>query len=308
MEASAPTAPSPAASAPEAAAPAQALRGLIEMTKPRLSSLVVLTTAVGFFLAGPAIADLDWGLLVAALLGTSLSAFGANALNQVIELPYDRHMPRTCDRPLPSGRVDRRLGLAWSLALLALGAVVLLAWVNPLTALLATGVGVVYVTCYTPLKRRSSTCTLVGAVTGAVPPLIGWAAVTGTLAPAAGVLFAILFIWQIPHFLAIDWCYRDDYARGGFYMLSRVDPSGRMTARQVVVYSLALVPVSLMATPLGLGGWLYPLGALALGLWFLGTGVVFYRRRTHAAARRVFIASLAYLPLLLLLLALDPTS
>ncbi len=279
---------------------------LVEMTKWRLSSLVAVTTAAGFVLAAQS-APLEVALLSATLVGTLLAAFGANALNQCLEVPLDRSMERTRGRPLPSGRVTLRQAVAWGAALLAGGVGVLAATAGWLPAALALLVGVLYVGAYTPLKQRTSVNTLVGAVCGAIPPMIGWAAVTGGLEPGAWILFGILFLWQIPHFLAIDWFHRDDYRRGGFCMASSVDPSGGFSGHHAVLYCLTLVPVSALAPAVGLGGWLYLVGALVLGSAFFGLGLVLWVTRTRAAARGLFLGSLAYLPLLLGLLVLDPT-
>lgn len=284
---------------------ARRARAYAELSKWRLSSLVLLTTAVGFVLGERGPLRLD--LLLWTLVGTALCAFGASALNQWAECPWDQRMDRTRTRPLPSGRVGRGEALVVSGLLLAGGGVALTLFANALAAALALIVAALYVVLYTPLKQRSSLCTQVGAVCGAIPPMIGWAAARGALDPGAWVLFAILFVWQIPHFLAIDWVHREDYARGGFRMISSVDPSGAMTGRLAVLYCLALVPLTLMAVVVGLGGYLYLAGALALGLAFLGLGAALHLTRTREAARRLFVASLVYLPLLLGLLVLDPT-
>ncbi len=296
--------PAPASTFGEALVTAGAL---LEMTKYRLSSLVGLTSAAGFLLAaGPL--PLDWALFAWATVGTLLSSFGACALNQCLEAPLDQQMARTRGRPLPSGRVSLRLGVAWSAGLLAAGVGLLAAGVGWLPAALALLVGVLYVALYTPLKQRTSINTLIGAVCGAIPPMIGWSAVTGGLEPGAWVLFGILFLWQIPHFLAIDWFYRDDYRQGGFCMPSSVDPSGRFSGHHAVIYGLALLPVSALAPAAGLGGWLYLVGALVLGTAFFGLSVLLWVTRSREAARRLFLGSLAYLPLLLGLLVLDPTA
>lgn len=280
-------------------------KGLLELAKPRLSSLVLFTSGIGFWLGSEE--GLDLGRMAATLIGAALAATGANTLNQWVECPLDLKMTRTQGRPLPSGRVTSAQALAFGWLTIFAGWLLLDQLANPLAANLALLVAVLYVALYTPLKRKSSLCTLVGAVCGALPPLIGWAGAAGTLSVASWVLFGILFLWQIPHFLAIDWYHRHDYARGGFAMVSSVDPSGAMSGRQAVIYCLALLPISLAATPLGLAGPLYALGALLLGLVFTGLAWVMYRQRTDAAARRLFLWSLAYLPLLLGLLVLDPT-
>lgn len=276
-----------------------------ELSKVRLSSLVIVTTAVGFVLAEPG--AVRAGLLLWALLGTTLCAFGASALNQWAEGGLDLRMDRTRGRPIPSGRVGSNEALLVGLGLVAAGGGLLVAQVNVLSAGLAVLVAALYFLLYTPLKQRSSLCTQVGAVCGAIPPMIGWAASRGALDPGAWVLFAILFVWQIPHFLAIDWFYRVDYARGGFRMISAVDPTGRLTGNLTVIYSLALVPISLMAVVVGIGGYLYLAGALTLGLCFLVLGVALHLTRSQDAARRLFLGSLLYLPMLLGLLVLDPT-
>lgn len=281
------------------------LRAYAELSKWRLSSLVLLTTAVGFYLGETGPVRLD--LLAWTLLGTALCAFGACALNQWAEGSRDERMDRTRERPLPSGRVGRGEALVVASAMVALGGGALAAFVNVLAAGLAVLVALLYFALYTPLKLRSSLCTQVGALCGAIPPMIGWAGARDALDPGAWVLFSILFVWQIPHFLAIDWFHRADYERGGFCMISGVDPSGRLTGRLTVLYCLALVPLTLMAVVVGLGGYLYLAGALALGLAFLGLGTALHLTRTQAAARRLFVASLVYLPLLLGLLVLDPT-
>jgi heme o synthase len=286
-------------------APLARLRAYAELSKVRLSSLVLLTAAFGFLLAPGAV---DWALFAWTMVGTALCAFGANALNQCAECPWDERMERTRARPLPSGRLGSAEALVVSLLMVASGGALLVAFANVLAATLAVSVALIYVLLYTPSKRRTSLCTQVGAVCGAIPPMIGWAAARGALDPGAWVLFAILFVWQIPHFLAIDWFHRDDYARGGFRMISSVDPTGALTGRLAVLYCMALVPLSLMAVVVGLGGVLYLAGALALGLAFLGLGVALNVSRTREAARRLFLASLVYLPLLLSLLALDPTA
>lgn len=283
------------------------LGAVADLAKVRLSSLVLLTTGVGFVLGnGPANARL--GQLTWTLLGTALCAFGANAYNQWVEHPWDGQMARTRGRPIPSGRLSPRAAFAWATLFVAAGGLLLGALVNLLAAVLALSVAMLYVGTYTPLKRKSSLCTLVGAVCGAIPPVIGWVGAAGDMAPGAWVLFGVLFAWQIPHFLAIDWRYRDDYAAGGFAMLSKTDPTGALNARQAVYYALLLIPISLMAVPLGLGGWLYAACALVLGLAYVQPAWAFLRARSDAAARRLFLVSLAYLPALLIVLTLDPTA
>jgi len=226
-------------------------------------------------------------------------------LNHALEHQLDALMLRTANRPVASGRMRSRAAIAFGL-LLGCGGLLLLAWrVNWLTAILGLVAFLGYVVIYTPLKVKSSLATIVGAIPGAIPPMMGWTAVSGELAPGAWVLFGILFLWQLPHFLAIAWMLRDDYARAGFPMLPVVEPDGRSTARQMVLYGLALIPVSLAPTVLGLAGRGYFVGALALGLAYAVPAVAFARHRTDGAARRVLLASVLYLPAVLGVLALD---
>lgn len=275
---------------------------LLELSKFRLSLLVVSTTAVGYFLAAES--ALGWSRLALTLIGTALAAFGANAFNQCLEAPRDARMLRTRGRPLPSGRVSARA--AWLFAgVVGLSGPALLLAVSPLAALLAAGCEALYVLVYTPLKVRTTLNTLVGAVVGAIPPLIGWAAAAGELAPGAWVLGAILFVWQIPHFLALAWLYREDYARGGFRMLPSADRGGERTCQAIVLFSLALVPVALMLTGVGATGLAYAAGAALLTAWLMVLAVRLYLDRSDARARGVFLASVIYLPLLLGLMVAD---
>lgn len=273
------------------------------LTKMRITVLVLVTTAAGFLLAsGP---DLDLALLAWTLLGTGLAASGAAALNQVIERDVDAKMRRTANRPIPSGRMTAAHGLAVGVGLALAGVGLLAGLVNWLTALLALATVLLYVGVYTPLKRMTPLNTIVGAIPGAIPPVMGWTAVAGTMGLPAGVLFAILFLWQLPHFLAIAWIFRDDYRLGGFPMLPVVDPDGEATGRQVALYCAALVPVSLIPTFLGLTGPIYFFGALLLGLGFLASGLMMAMHRRGKEARHVLLASVTYLPLLLALLVVD---
>ncbi|CAN5803030.1 heme o synthase [soil metagenome] len=273
------------------------------LTKVRITALVLVTTAAGFLLASGQ--RLDLALLGWTLLGTGLAASWAAALNQVLERDADAKMRRTAARPIPSGRMSAAHGLWVGVGLALAGAGLLAALVNGLTALLALTTVILYVGVYTPLKRMTPLNTIVGAIPGAIPPVMGWTAVTGELGLPAWVLFAILFLWQLPHFLAIAWIFRDDYRRGGFPMLPVVDPDGRATGRQVALYCAALIPVSLIPTFLGLTGPIYFFGALVLGLGFLAFGLMMAVRRRGKEARRVLLASVTYLPLLLALLVVD---
>jgi len=279
-----------------------ALADLAAMTKPGITLMVALTTALGFLLAGGPV--LSWQL-AAALLGTCLVAAGASVLNQFWERATDALMRRTAGRPLPAGRLDPDVALLFGVMLGIAGLLELALAVNALTAALGAAALAGYVFVYTPLKKVSSLATVVGAIPGALPPMMGWCAVRGEIDLAAWALFGILFFWQMPHFLAIAWLCREDYARGGFPMLPVIDPGGAWTARQSVLYGAALVPVSLLPSLLGLAGGLYFAGALALGLAYLGCGLAFARRRSTPGARRLMLASLLYLPAVLAVLLLD---
>lgn len=274
-----------------------------ELIKARLTLLVVLTTVVGFYLGS--VAPVDYGLLLSASLGTAWLAAGAAVLNQLLEREWDARMKRTADRPLPSGRITPTAALLIGALLSVAGLVWLLWWVNPLTALLGAVTWTSYVALYTPLKRLTVLNTLVGAIPGALPPLMGWAAATNSISAPGWALFGVLFFWQLPHFMAIAWLYRDDYAGAGFKMLSGVDPEGRRTAASAVRNTLALLVVSLFPFLFGMvGGW-YLAGALVCGAVFLALAVLFAHTLTARAARRLFLASVIYLPLLLGLLVAD---
>jgi protoheme IX farnesyltransferase len=276
----------------------------VELTKPRVSVLVLFTVAAGALLASRGAPNL--ALLLHTLCGTALVAAGASALNQYLERNSDACMRRTENRPLPSGRLQPVEVLVFGAVLGAGGIVYLmLALPQPLAAAVAGVTFVSYVFLYTPLKRLTTLNTLVGAVPGALPPVIGWAAVRGSLGPETAALFAIMFLWQVPHFLAIAWIYREDYARADLRMLPSLDPEGGITGRQMVSYCLALVPASLAPALLGQAGMLYAVGAVALGIVFLASAWQFTRKNTVRQARRVLRASLIYLPALLALLLLD---
>lgn len=275
----------------------------VELSKARLSALVVLTTATGYWLAlrGP----FDWVHFLATLLGTTLAAFGASAFNQIWEMRRDARMTRTRNRPLPSGQMTRRAALIFAFTCGAAGPLLLAVVVNPLTALLALACEVIYVLVYTPLKTRTSLNTLVGAVCGAIPPMMGWTAVRDSIDLSAWLLFAVLFVWQLPHFFALAWLYREDYDRGGFRMLPAADPSGRLTQYAVLTTAFVLLPVTLALFATGAAGWLYFFGAAMLGGALLGVCGVFFRRLSTTNARGVFAATILYLAMLLLVMTLD---
>ncbi len=269
----------------------------IELAKPRMNFLVLVTTAVGYFMATRGWDD--WGRLLHTLVGTALTAGGASVLNQYVERGLDARMRRTRGRPIPSGRVTPVEALAFALLLSTAGLVDLLLFVNPLTALLGAFTLATYVFLYTPMKRWTSLCTVVGAVPGAVPIVMGWTAARGEISPEAWALFGILFLWQMPHFLAIAILYRDDYAAGGFKMLPVVDPRLHATGRQIVLYSLVLIPVSLLPAIFQMTGMIYLVSATLLGTIFAGFGILCALDKGRASARQLFLSSIAYLPLLL---------
>jgi protoheme IX farnesyltransferase len=268
----------------------------VALAKPRLNLLVVLTTLAAFYLgAGPAI---DVAVLFHTVVGTALVAAAASALNQVYERDVDARMRRTRLRPLPDGRLQPAEAVRFAMVLALVGLVQLAAGANLLASLVAFATLASYVAVYTPLKRRTPFATVVGAVPGALPAMIGWAAARNELSAPAWILAGIVFLWQMPHFLAIAWIYRDDYERAGIPLLPVVEPDGRSTARQVVLYGAALLPVSLMPALLGLSSAVYLWTAAILGGAFLVLAVRFARHRTVAAARWLFLGSIIYLPLL----------
>jgi protoheme IX farnesyltransferase len=275
----------------------------VELTKPRITFLIALTSAAGFALASRG--SINYIALTSALFGIALLSSGIATLNQYLERDLDALMRRTAGRPLPSGKLLAWEALAFGVGLTALAEVYLLVVVNPLSALLGLTVIAGYLFGYTPLKTRTSLSTLVGAFPGAVPPLIGWTAARGELSIEGWVLFAILFLWQFPHFLAIAWMYREDYSRAGILMLPVVEPDGRVTAQQIVVYTLMLIPVSLLPTMLGMSGKVYLYGAIVLGLAFLYSSVRAAFSLSRQQARRLLLASVLYLPLLFILMVLD---
>jgi protoheme IX farnesyltransferase len=281
----------------------QTLADYLALTKPRLNVLVVATSAAGYYLG--AASPLNWPAMAAAVAGTALVAAGAAALNQVYERDTDALMRRTRSRPLPDGRVTASDARLFGVLLSAAGLVLLGALVNLQATALALATLVTYLIIYTPMKRRSPLATLVGAVPGALPPLIGWVAAHGGLSAGGAALFLIVFLWQIPHFMAIAWLYRDDYRMAGFPMLPVIERDGRKTGRQAVIYAAALLPASLMPTLIGLSGTAYLITAAALGAVLLGLSVRFARSRNDRFARALFLASIVYLPLLWLAMILD---
>lgn len=282
---------------------ARSFAAYYELTKPRITFLVVLTTAAGFCLGSGK--PIDYAGLLSLAAGIALLSSGISALNQFIERDLDRLMLRTESRPLPSLRLRPTNALLFGLLLSAVGIIFLALVINTLTALLGLVTFASYLFLYTPLKTKTSLSTVLGAFPGAMPPLIGWVAARGSLAVEAWILFAILFLWQFPHFLAIAWMYSDDYARAGIKMLPVVEPEGRVTGQQIITYTLMLVPVSLLPTMVNLSGWIYFAGAVALGLAFLYFSARAAFDRSKWRARHLLLASVLYLPILFALMVLN---
>jgi protoheme IX farnesyltransferase len=275
----------------------------VALAKPRLNMLVVATTLAGYYMAAPA--GRGWLLLFHTLVGTALVASGASAFNQLLEIESDGMMRRTRARPLPSGRIRPGHAKVFGFALSIIG-LVQLAWgVNLLTAGVALATLLTYTVFYTPLKKRTSLATVVGGIPGALPPMIGWAAVRNNLSIEAWILFGIVFLWQMPHFLAIAWMYREDYKRAGFPLLPIVEPDGGSTGRQALIYAAALLPLSLAPTAASMAGLVYLVGAASLGMAFVALAARFAWLRTTPSARRLFFGSIIYLPLLWILMVFN---
>jgi protoheme IX farnesyltransferase len=275
----------------------------VALAKPRLNVLVVASALAGYVMAGGETANV--AALLWTVIGTALVASGASAFNQILERDADALMRRTRTRPLPDGRLTAAEAFAFATLLSAAGLIVLAAGVNRLSAAVALATLASYAAVYTPLKRHTSFATVIGAIPGALPPVIGWTAAVNSLSQGAWVLFAIVFLWQLPHFLAIAWIYRDDYARAGFPMLPVIEPDGRSTSRQAVVYTAALVPVALAPTLVGMTGATYFSGALVLTVLFLLMSLRFAWTRAAQDARRLFFSSIVYLPILWVLMIVD---
>lgn len=288
-----------------AAAPARqsSLGAILELAKPRILLSILLTAMAGFAVAS--LGPIDKVLLLHMSVGILLLGAGVGALNQYFERESDKLMRRTEKRPLPSGRVSATTAKLFGAATSVAGIIYLAIFINILSGLLAIATLVSYLFMYTPLKRRTPMSTVIGAFPGAMPPVIGWVAVTGRITIEPVVLFAIMFLWQFPHFLAIAWMYREDYSRAGIKMLPVIDPDGRATGRQMVINALALVPVSVMPSVLGMAGVVYFFTALALSLFYLYCSYRAAVVRTGQQARRLMQASLIYPPLLFLIMLLD---
>lgn len=282
------------------------IRDYLELSKARIVLMVLLTAAAGYAIASRSL--FDWILFAHLMTGTALIAGGTNALNQFAERDLDARMNRTRHRPLPAGRITPRAALIFSVTISVLGTIYLTVLVNPLAAILGVLTLGSYLFIYTPLKQKTNLSTIVGAVPGAIPPLMGWAAATGTIEFGGWVLFAILFLWQLPHFLAIGWLYREDYERAGFSILSVTDRSGRISGQQALLWSLVLIPISLLPVLGEIPGSLYAAGAIGAGLLLVVTSVGFARLPSMRSARRLFLASIVYLPLIMSLLVVTSRS
>ncbi len=293
----------PAASVVAPLALRERIAAYVELTKPRITFLIVLTSAAGFALGSKG--AIDYLVLFHALAGIALLSSGIATLNQYMERDLDRLMRRTAARPLPSGKLEPVMALVFGVTLTILAEAYLALAVNLLTAGLGITVIVGYLFCYTPLKTRTSLSTVVGAFPGAMPPLMGWTAATGSAGTEAWALFAILFMWQFPHFLAIAWMYREDYERAGIVMLPVVEPEGRLTAQQIVIWTLLLVPVSLFPVALGTTGVVYFYGAFIIGLLFLASSIAAAFTHSRQGARRLLLASVVYLPVLFGMMVID---
>jgi protoheme IX farnesyltransferase len=280
------------------------VRALYELGKPNLSLLVVVTAVIGFFLASRPGDGVGWLEAVMLVVGTSLTAMGACAANMCREAEVDARMARTRTRPLPSGRVTEEEAFGYALGTFLVGFAFLYVFCGPLPALLSLFTTAVYVFAYTPSKRRGPVSVWIGAVPGAIPPVMGWATVRGALEPEGLALFALMFTWQFPHFLALAYMYRDDYARGGFRFLPEVD-TARKTGRDIGLGAIAVAAASLAPFAFGLTSWIYLALALAAGAGFLGAAGRAWRRLSAKTARAAFLASIVYLPVLLVAIVLD---
>lgn len=286
----------------------KSVRDYLALTKPRITWLIVMSTAIGYFFGhnGTWLGLATLWPILHTLVGTALVASGTAALNQWYERDADREMRRTQDRPLPAGRLSPNSALLFGIGLAVLGGLELGFGVNWLCSALGIATLMMYLFFYTPLKRKTWWSTTVGAFPGAMPPLIGFAAAANKLTPEALVLGAILFLWQFPHFYAIAWMYREDYSRAGIRMLPVVEPDGESTARQILLFSCLLIPISLLPKWMGMTGTVYMVGAILIGLLFLYAGVRVSMDRTKVRARKVLLASVVYLPVLYALMVLDP--
>lgn len=279
------------------------LAAFVELTKPRIAFMLVLTSAAGFYLGSSG--NFNFVLFINSIVGISLLAFGVATLNQFIERRTDALMQRTAKRPLVIGTVSAPEALVFGVLLCLVAEIYLAFLVNPLTAILGLIVIIGYVLLYTPLKTRTSASTAIGAIPGAMPPLMGWTSAADQITVGAWILFAILFLWQFPHFLAIAWMYREQYAKAGIKMLPVVEPAGKITARQIVIFTILLLPVSIMPYFFGVSGLVYLVGASLLGIWFLWASIRAARAKSTEKARALLLVSVLYLPLLFALMVFN---
>jgi protoheme IX farnesyltransferase len=279
------------------------LGAYFELTKPRIALLLVLTSAAGFYLGTKGTFDVS--LFINSMIGITLLAFGVATLNQWMERNIDPLMKRTAGRPLPSARISPTEALVFGSVQCVAAEIYLLVLANPLTAVLGLIVIVGYVLVYTPLKTRTTACTAIGAIPGALPPLMGWTAAANEISLAAWALFVMQFLWQFPHFMAIAWMYRDQYKAAGIKMLPAVEPDGRLTFRQVVLFTVMLLPISLAPFFFFNAGFIFLVGAILLGIWFLWAAIRAARSKSNAAAKSLLLVSVFYLPILFLLMVID---
>lgn len=279
------------------------LAAYYELTKPRIAFMLVLTAAAGFYLGSDA--GFNFGLFANSMIGILLLAFGVATLNQFIERRTDKLMERTATRPLPTKKITPAEALIFGVSLTLVAEIYLATLVNGLTAILGLVVIVGYVLLYTPLKTRTSASTAIGALPGALPPLMGFTAAANEITLGAWVLFAMLFLWQFPHFLAIAWMYREQYAKAGILMLPVIEPEGKITARQIVIFTVLLLPVSVAPYFIGVAGLIYLIGASVLGLWFLYASIVAARAKSVEKARKLLLVSVIYLPIIFALMVFD---
>ncbi|MDQ3130896.1 MAG: heme o synthase [Acidobacteriota bacterium] len=279
------------------------LAGFLELTKPRIAFMLVLTSAAGFYLGSKS--DFNFVLFFNSIIGIALLAFGVATLNQFIERRTDALMERTAKRPLVIGTISATEALIFGVLLCVVAEIYLAFLVNGLTAFLGLIVIVGYVFLYTPLKTRTSASTAIGAIPGAMPPLMGWTSAADEITLGAWILFAMLFLWQFPHFLAIAWMYREQYAKAGIKMLPVVEPEGKITARQIVIFTILLLPVSVMPYFFGVSGVIYLIGASLLGIWFLWASIRAARAKTNEKARALLLVSVLYLPIIFALMVFN---
>lgn len=288
---------------PRAIGVREKISSYLELTKPRIAFMLVLTSAAGFYLGSTG--GFSIGLFVNSMVGITLLAFGVATLNQYIERDIDTLMERTAKRPLPAGKLTPMEALVFGAALCVAAELYLLFLVNGLTALLGLTVIVGYVLLYTPLKTRTSASTAIGAIPGAMPPLMGWTAAANHIDLSAWALFVLLFLWQFPHFFAIAWMYKEQYAKAGIVMLPVVEKDGSITARQIVLFTVMLLPVSLAPFFLGMAGFIYLGGAALLGIWFMWASIAAARAKSVEKSRKLLLVSVLYLPAIFALMVLD---